>query len=419
MYFKSRMFKFITVTLTIVLLVFVFFYFKGNLDKYDYKFTQKKDFAVSTKYVKLNDGDNYTNDTNVTLKVANDNIEVNYIQYQSCFDNGKTHCSDWSETIYIGEKLGVQMESEDVWSRNISLYTGNLDIDKLQGRHFVKVRYISRVEIGTVSIKIIDTKKAYIYLDTYAPTLDSSLNYEWTTKDYITINYKDNKFSPSYMNSGVKKITYSTCVSYDINPDGSYTCNTIPNLITVKAKTKGSFKIPVVLEKTLINITLMDKAGNTSTWTQVIKMDREKPIVDINIDVLSDLKNAGNAIVDVNDEGSKISSVSYVFTKTSTKPSDSKFTNKLTAFSNVSIDLPTEHGKYYLWVRAEDYAGNVTYKHSDYFYICDDDISCSKIQPKTKNYTSVLYIAIAAALVASIGIVSVMNNRRKKMSSND
>jgi len=419
MYFKSRMFKFITVTLTIVLLVFVFFYFRGNLDKYEYQFTQKKDFAVSTKYVNLNDGDNYTNSLNVTLKVANDNIEVNYIQYQSCFDNGKTLCSDWSDTIYIGDKLGVQMQSEDVWSDKISLYTGNLTIDKLQGRHFVKVRYISRVEIGTVSIKIIDTKKAYIYLDTYAPVLDSSLNYEWTTKDYISIYYKDNEFSPSYKNSGVKKAIYSTCVSYEANPDGTYTCNTTPNLITVDTKNKGSFKIPVVLEKTLINVTLVDKAGNTSSWVQVIKMDQNKPAVSIDIDVLSDLNNAGGAVINVTDDGSKISNVSYVFTKTSNKPSDSKFTNKVSAFSNVSIDLPTEHGKYYLWVRAEDYAGNVTYKHSNYFYICDDDISCAKIQPETKNYTSVLYIAIAAALVASIGIVSVMSKRKKRLESND
>jgi hypothetical protein len=88
-------------------------------------------------------------------------------------------------------------------------------------------------------------------------------------------------------------------------------------------------------------------------------------------------------------------------------------------YTNTSIQLPETDGKYYLWVKAEDYAGNVTYARTDYFYICADDIACSKIQPAPKNYTNVLYIAIAAALVASIGIVTVMTNRRKRLSSND
>ena len=86
MYFKSRMFKFITISLTIVLLILGFFYVKGNLGKYDYLLTQKKDFSKSVKYVRLNDGENFTNSLNVNLKVANDHIEVNYIQLVSIME---------------------------------------------------------------------------------------------------------------------------------------------------------------------------------------------------------------------------------------------------------------------------------------------------------------------------------------------
>lgn len=419
MYFKSRMFKFITISLTIVLLILGFFYVKGNLGKYEYLLTQKRDFSKSVKYVRLNDGDNFTNSLNVNLKVANDHIEVNYIQYTACFDNGKEYCTDWSETIYIGDKLGVQMTSPDVWEREISLYSGNFTLDRLQGRHYVKVRYISRTEVMGLSIKIVDTKKAYIYLDTYAPSISSSLKYEWTTKDSITIKYKDDQFSTSYKNSGVASIKYSTCVSFESNGDGTYSCNSTQNWVKKEAKDKGSFKIPATLEKTLVNVIIKDKAGNISSWTQVIKKDTAKPDVKVNVDIMSDLKNAGSITVTVTDEGSKISSVSYAYTKTTNRPNSSKFTNKLKTYTNTPIELPETDGKYYLWVRAEDYAGNVTYARTDYFYICADDIACSKIQPAPKNYTNVLYIAIGAALVASIGIVSVMTSRRKRLNSND
>lgn len=419
MYFKSRMFKFITITLTIVLLILGFFYVKGNLGKYDYLITQKKDFAKSVKYVRLNDGENFTNSLEVNLKVANDDIEVNYLQYTACFDNGKEYCTDWSETVYIGDKLGVQITSPDVWERQISLYKGDFTLDRLQGRHYVKVRYISRTEVMGLSIKIVDTKRAYIYVDTYAPSISSSLKYEWTTKDSIKIYYKDDQYSTSYKNSGVSSIKYSTCVSFDPNGDGTYSCNSTQNWVKKKAKDEGSFSIPATLESTLVNVIIKDKAGNIASWTQVIRKDTSKPEVKVNVDIMSDLNNAGGVTVTVSDDGSKISKVAYTFTKTKNRPSTSKFTNKLETYTNTSITLPEENGKYYLWVMAEDYAGNVTYKRTNYFYICDDDIECSAIQPNKKNYTNVLYIAIAAALVASIGILTVMTNRRKRLNSND
>lgn len=417
MYFKSRMFKFISFALTIILIVFGFFFIRSNSDKYKYQIQQKRDFSKSVKYVKLNDGENFTNSLDVTLKVANDDIEVNYLQYTACFDNGKEYCKDWSQAIYFGDKLGVQMDSEEVWSTKLSLYQGSFTMDQLQGRHYVKVRYISRTEVMGLSIKIIDTKKAYIYLDTYTPTISSSLNYEWTTKDSITISYKDRGYSPAYKNSGVSSIQYSTCVSFKANDDGSYTCNTVPNLVNVKTNSDKSFTVPVVLQNTLVNVIIKDKAGNSATWSQIVRMDKVKPTLNVNVDVLSDLNNAGAITVNTNDEESKIRSLTYVYTKSSTRPTNSKFTNKLDNYTNVSIALPETDGKYYLWVRAEDYAGNVTYVRSDSFYICNDDISCSKIKPKKKNYTNVLYIAIAAALVASIGIVTVMTNKRKRLNN--
>ena len=131
MYFKSRMFKLIMAILTIILIIFGIYYVKSNYDKFDYLITQERDFSKSTKYVNLNDGKNFTNSLDVTLKVANDDIEVNYIQYTACFNNGKEYCNDWSSIVYIGDKLGIQMDSENVWSKNISLYQGNFTIDKL------------------------------------------------------------------------------------------------------------------------------------------------------------------------------------------------------------------------------------------------------------------------------------------------
>lgn len=418
MYLKSRIFKIATFIIGLAILLGVGYVVYDNWG--NIKFSARKALDSNTKnsYIKINDGKRDTNSLDVEVRVTTNNVKANYISYQTCFDpvDGKILCNDWTyykDTPFINY-IGKDINSDSVWKKTIRLYDG-LEDEKLQGRHIVKVKYyyVEQIFAGSSgSVEVLETKSNYIYYDSIAPKISTNSTNAWTDNKYLEVKYSDPS-NPNYISSGVKSIKYKLCLEFE-TVSNKTTCTEEAPEVTVKKKINNRFKIDLDLPKTFVTITVTDKAGNQTVFSQVLRKDDTNPVVTITPVKDKDTNKLLSISVSATDTNSMLNTLKYTFSNSDIRPNEAEFTNELFEYDNVSINIPTKNKTYYLWVRAEDYAGNVTYKNSGALYVCDSVESCAKLTSNKKDYTTLLYISLGVAIVAAVSIAVIISSNNKK-----
>ncbi|MBE6124542.1 MAG: hypothetical protein E7184_03320 [Erysipelotrichaceae bacterium] len=418
MYLKSRIFKITTFLLTLAVVIGIGYVIYTNWDAIKFKTRKTIDSNTKNSYIKINDGARNTNSLDVEVRVSTDNIKANYISYQTCFDplEGKIVCNDWTnhlDTPFINY-MGKDINSDAAWKKTIRLYDGLPD-EQLQGRHIVKVKYfyVEQIFAGSSgSIEVLETRSNYIYYDSIAPKITTNSTNAWTDNNYLEVKY-DDKSTVDYIASGVKSIKYKLCLDFE-TVTGTTTCTEEAPEVKVKKSLNGKFKINLELPKTFVTITVKDKAGNETIFSQVLRKDDTNPVVTINQVKDPETGKLYSINVSATDTNSMLNTLKYTFSNSDIRPNEAEFTNELFEYDNVSIDLPTKNKTYYLWVRAEDYAGNVTYKNSGPLYICDSVESCAKLTNDKKDYMTLLYASIGVAIIATVSIFVILSSNKKK-----
>lgn len=420
MYLKSRIFKIATFLIGLAILLGIGYVVYDNWDNIKYSTRKTIDNNTKNSYIKINDGNRNTNSLDVEVRISTTNMKANYISYTTCFDptNGKMVCNDWTnyeENPFINY-IGKNINSDAAWKKTIRLYDALPD-DQLQGRHIVKVKYYSLEKLipGTGgSIELLETKSNYIYYDSIAPKITTNSVNAWTNNEYLEVKYSDTS-SPSYAASGVKSIKYKLCLEFE-SVNNKTTCTEEAPEVTVKKSVSNKFKINLELPKTYVTITVTDKAGNQTVFSQILRKDDTSPVVTINQVKDQETGKLLSIKVSASDTNSMLNTLKYTFSNSDIRPNEAEFTNELFEYEDVSIDIPLKNKTYYLWVRAEDFAGNVTYKNSGPLYVCDSVEVCAKLTNNKKDYTSLLYISLGVAVVAtvSIGVILASNSKKKK-----
>lgn len=391
-------------------------------DRIKYSVRHMLDDRSSHKYVMINNGAKATNSLDVELRVTNKSNKANYISYRSCYApvKGKKQCGSWTpiNDTPFHDYMGKEINSDEAWRKTVRLYD-KLPDDQLQGRHIIEVRYFYKKDVISAALGdrnvLLETKSSYIYYDTIAPSISATSLNGWINDDYLTIKYSDNGVAgEKYVSSGVDKISYQLCLYYEV-VGSSVICNETPETVNIKPnKFSKKFKIGLQLSSSYLTVSVTDLAGNTTVFQDILKKDNNSPIVTIVKNKNEETGQVASITVNASDSKSMISSVKYTFTGSNMRPNDKEFENELEAFDDVNIELPTKNKKYYLWIRAEDYAGNVTYSSSGAIYVCDSVEACSDLVTNKSNYLTLLYICIGVAVASLVSIIVIMSKKKGK-----
>jgi prepilin-type N-terminal cleavage/methylation domain-containing protein len=148
---------------------------------------------------------------------------------------------------------------------------------------------------------------------------------------------------------------------------GSSASDNIDGDITNQIVTSGTVNTTIPGTYT-ITYSVTDADGNTSTVTRTINViDNSLPIVTFNPNGNSAYAKSRSTIVTINDEETiDASSLKYLWTTSTTAPSEASFTTSFTSGDAIaSPDGVT--GGYYLWILGKDNTGKTSITHSDVF----------------------------------------------------
>ena len=421
MYLRSRFFKMVMLFIFAVAIIGGAFALYHNRREIKYAIRHFMDKESSRKYVMINGGNMATNELDVELRITNKSNKSNYISYRACFDpvKGGKLCNSWTaiDDNPFQQYMGKEIKSDEAWHQTVRLYD-DLPEEELQGRHVIEVRYYYKKDVVSAFLgdanELLETRSSYIYYDSIAPTISAASLNGWIDKDSLNIKYNDaGPKGEKYVATGVKHISYQLCLYYEV-VGHEVICKETPEVVSIKPNKLKRFKIGLELPSSYLSITVTDAAGNTTTFNDILKKDGNSPIVTINKVVNDETGQTESIKVTATDTRSLVSSVSYVFTNSNLRPKDVDFVNELEEFDEANIELPTKKKKYYLWIRAEDYAGNVTYSTSGPIYVCDSLDSCATVATNKTNYISLLYICFGVAIASLVSIVVIASKRREK-----
>lgn len=251
-----------------------------------------------------------------------------------------------------------------------------------------------KYNIGTLASE--NTSQLYVSSITDGNIVDYSgnlLNRTISANNIKTNNIRiDNiksVISLSENGSSIYKQVQST-IMYITDTNGSgvgevkYVWNTSATTPTDTSFTQtGGNNLPASINNSTGNIYLhikaLDIAGNVSYFnSSVYKSDNTLPSISINNNGGSIYKSHTTTI-DISDAQSGTSgNYKYIWSTSTATPSDAEFDQGLNGTENVEITKDTGNGNYYLYIRAEDMAGNKNYQKSNVYIfdnILPDDIT--------------------------------------------
>lgn len=213
------------------------------------------------------------------------------------------------------------------------------------------------IKTGTVNNKVVGT-----YEITYKVT-DTSGN---TTTKIRTVKVIDD-IAPILTLLGQNPYSMRTGQVY--NDAGATAVDNVDGDISSKIQTTGTVNVNIEgVYK--ITYTVKDNAGNIATAVRTVNVDSTLPTITFSLGGNATYAKSHSTKVTVSDSISGINSNSlkYVWTQSTTQPSEADFKNSFGNGGTVYTPSKTT-GSYYLWVIAKDNAGNTKIQRSNIFNI--------------------------------------------------
>ena len=322
--------------------------------------------------------------------------------------NGSTTWAQSHSTVVNVIQAGAAVDASSlkyVWTQSTtppnvtnfvdSFTSGDtITLDKVTGNNWY-LWVIAQDTLGNMTF----TRSEAFYLDNEAPVAgtmimkeENAQGPEYKAEDVTDKDLYIELAAGQENESGIKSNSYEVTGANTV-PAGT----TEPTIL----RNKGT---------SVITVTTVDLAGNTSVRTYTIYQDKTGPTIEFVTNGNSGWSQEQSTVVIVEDVGGSAvdaTSLKYVWTHSTTQPSEDEFIHTFSNGSEVLNEDGETGNNWYLWVWAKDLLGNETIARSNSFYIDNTPPVIHEVDASIKTDTAV-YIQVTDITDVGIGKVGMM-----------